>query len=82
MAQVLKLANKVKDELTFGEAMCGLRLQKHVSARALSLAAGLSPSYVGKIETGTIKPSLEAFVRIVEVLECSDIEILFLLGLI
>lgn len=32
-----------------------------LSARALSLQAGLSASYVSKVEAGEIEPSLKAF---------------------
>lgn len=53
------------------------RTRKGFSARALSLAAGLSPSYVGKLEAGDIEPSVRAFARIAQVLELNRQEIYF-----
>lgn len=57
------------------------RRQREVSARSLSLAAGLSDSVVGKIESGEIQPSLRAFARIVAQLQLSDREIAVLVRL-
>jgi len=48
-----------------------------MSARSLSQAAGLSPSYVSKVEAGTMEPSFRAFCRIAGVLDMSDAEVLF-----
>ena len=57
------------------------REKKHLSARSLSLLAGLSPSYVGKLESGEIEPSVRAFAKIALSLEMSAQEIfLCLLG--
>lgn len=61
-----------------------LRLQRErreVSARRLSLDAGLSDSVVGKIESGEIQPSLRAFARIALQLQLSDREIALLVRL-
>lgn len=41
-----------------------LRKQRGLSARALSIKAGLSPAYVFKVETGAIEPSLRSFARL------------------
>lgn len=54
------------------------RTNKKLSARHLSLAAGLSPSYVSKVEAGEIEPSLKAFNSIASVLKLTDVEILFI----
>ena len=48
------------------------------SARHLSGLAGLSPSYVSKVESERINPSLEAFGKLVRVLNFSDLEIAFI----
>lgn len=37
----------------------------HLSARALSLNAGLSESYVGKVEAGNCEPSFRALSKII-----------------
>jgi transcriptional regulator with XRE-family HTH domain len=61
-----------------------LRLRREgreVSARRLSLDAGLSDSVVGKIESGEIHPSLRAFARIALQLQLSDREIALLVRL-
>ena len=47
----------------------------------MSLTAGLSASYVSKV-LGGMMPSLVAFSKIVNVLECSDKEIVFMLRMI
>lgn len=60
-----------------GWAIRHLRDREGISARALSLAAGLSPSYVGKIEKGEISPSFEAFARIALVLKMSLLEVAY-----
>lgn len=57
-----------------------LRKRHHVSGRALSLAAGLSPSYVGKVENGEIEPSLKAFAKIALALHMTTAEIVYLIG--
>jgi transcriptional regulator with XRE-family HTH domain len=47
-----------------------------MSARQLSAAAGLSPSYVNKVEAGTM-PSLQAFAKLAKAAEMTDAEIAF-----
>lgn len=47
----------------------------NVSARALSLACGLSESYVGKLEAGTIEPSLRAFAKLAKELRMTQREV-------
>lgn len=64
-----------------GTAINFKRRQKQLSARALSAAAGLSPSYVSKIESGEMEPSFKAFCNIAAVLGLSDAEIVFLVRL-
>lgn len=50
--------------LTVGEAIREFREARHISRRSLSLQAGLSESYVGKIESGMIEPSLRGFAKL------------------
>lgn len=52
-----------------------LRLRKKMSARAASLAAGFSESYLGKVEKGECSLSLESFARIAHMLGMTDAEI-------
>lgn len=58
-----------------GDVIRYVRIRQGLSARALSLAAGLSESYVGKIEHGDCIVSLPVFSRIALVLGMSDQEI-------
>lgn len=46
-----------------------------LSARQLSEAAGLSPAYVGKVESGTIDPSFRCFAKIARQLGMSAREV-------
>lgn len=52
-----------------------------VSARALSLECGFSASYMSKVESGSIVPPVDNFMKIVSHLKLSEQEILYLLGL-
>lgn len=52
--------------LTVGDVISAMRRRRGLSARALSLAAGLSDSYVGKVEAGSCEPSLRAFAKLVD----------------
>lgn len=67
--------------MTVGEVIRECRIARGYSARALSLQAGLSESVVGKIEAGTMEPSLRVFSRIVHVLDLSAREVAFLVQL-
>jgi transcriptional regulator with XRE-family HTH domain len=49
-----------------------------LTARSLSLAAGLSESYVGKVEKGTMEPSLRAFGKIAKQLGLTAREVYLL----
>lgn len=57
------------------------RLSTGQSARAVSLACGLSPSYVSKLESGGVRPPVDTFMKLVRQIELGEPEILFLLGL-
>lgn len=54
------------------------RQKVNLSARSVSKKAGLSDSYLSKVEAGTLKPSFEAFASLVAVLQLNDREIAFL----
>jgi transcriptional regulator with XRE-family HTH domain len=68
--------------MTFESVIRYARHRRGISARALSKAAGLSDSYVSKMEAGNIKPNLEAYANIARELHLNDRETLFLLRLI
>jgi transcriptional regulator with XRE-family HTH domain len=55
-----------------------LRAEQGISARKLAALAGLSPSYVSKVEAGQIEPSFRGFSAIATVLRMSQAEIMFL----
>lgn len=76
---VLKLAECSK--ISFHSTFQLWRKMSGLSARQLSLAAGLSASYVSKMESGAIMPPIDTFMRLVRQLNLNDEEILFLLGL-
>lgn len=62
--------------LTVGDTIRHLReTRTTMSARALSIAIGLSESYVGKVENGTLDPSLRSFAKIAKGLGMSPPEI-------
>ncbi len=63
----------------FSQLMTKLRVRSGKSARALSIAAGKSQSYVSKMERGEFVPTVDTFARLVHELDCSDAEVLFLI---
>jgi transcriptional regulator with XRE-family HTH domain len=59
-----------------GAAVAHSRARRGLSARALSLKAGLSPAYVTKLESGAIaEPSLSAFARLARETEMTPAEV-------
>ena len=52
----------------FPKRLAALRSEKGVSARDMSLSAGLSETYINKIENGHALPSMHAFFYICEYL--------------
>lgn len=63
-------------EITLGQALREIRLLRtSLSARGLSLAAGLSESYVGKVESGRLEPSFNSFARISKILQLTPKEV-------
>lgn len=53
------------------------RERRGLSKRALSQRAGLSASYVGKLEAGEIEPSVRTFALIALALELTSHEVFF-----
>ena len=77
------LAKRIQcEELTFGDCVKLLRLRRSVSSRALAAQCGLSSSYVSKVENNSTSPSASAFAKIVLELECSTLEVMFLLEML
>lgn len=68
-------------DLSFGQFIKHKREQADQTARHVALEAGLSASYVSKVEADQMKPSLKAFAALVEVLDCTNLEIVFLVRL-
>lgn len=68
-------------EVSLGTAIKFLRTRKNITSRGLSSMCGLSPSYIGKLEAGTIQPSFDVFCMIAKALEMNNNEILFLVRL-
>lgn len=63
--------------MTVGNIISVVRSRTGWSARELSRRAGLSPSYVTKLEAGEIEPSLRAFAALVRALKMTSTEIVF-----
>lgn len=70
------------EKVRVGDVLRKAREAKGVSARALSIAAGLSPSYVGKVESGEMDGMrLRCFGLIAKELDLTDREIALLVKL-
>lgn len=63
----------------FALLMKFLRERAGLSARQLSLDAGLSASYVSKIESGVVLPTISSFAHIIQKLDVSPFEVSYLL---
>lgn len=57
------------------EAISAGRTRRHLSKVGLGVSAGLSESYVGKIERGECMPSLRTFALLARALELTPLEI-------
>ncbi len=60
--------------LWFSERLAQLRMEKHVSARDMSLSLGQSESYINKIENRRSMPSMTGFFYICEYLNVTPAE--------
>lgn len=62
--------------MTLGAVLCACREARGQSKRQLSMAAGLSPSYVGKVESGEVSdPSFRSIARLMIELDLNSLEI-------
>jgi transcriptional regulator with XRE-family HTH domain len=77
-----KHTGRSMNPLSLSEGIRYLRKRKGMSARRVSLEAGLSSSYVSKVEKGEIEPSISSFYKICQVIEATDKEVVFLLKLV
>ncbi len=59
------------DKVTLGNRLREARLQKGYTRQALAELAGVGNVYLGEVERGLKMPSLNTFIKIVEVLEIS-----------
>lgn len=64
----------------FSILMKFLRERQGISARELSARAGLSASYVSKVESGAVLPTIESFARLVSNLYTTDKEVAYLIS--
>lgn len=72
--------NGMKNKMDFPSLMKLLRERRGISARQLSLDAGMSASYYSKIESGAVLPTISSFAHIVDRLNVSPVEIAYLLS--
>jgi transcriptional regulator with XRE-family HTH domain len=63
----------------FAVLMKFLRERSGISARTLSTQSGLSYSYVSKMESGSVIPSVQVFSRILSNLDVTDTEMVYLI---
>ena len=70
------------ERYSLGSLFRFMRERQGLSSRALAERVGCSSSYVSKLETQGMVPAANVFARLVNVLECSDAEIQFLLILL
>ena len=66
-----------EEVVSLGDIIKSARERRGLSARALSVQAGLSPSYVSKLEAGEIEPSVRAFARLAYQLQMNPLEVYF-----
>lgn len=69
------MSDQLLSRSCIGDAIRFKRQEAGLSARALSLRAGLSPAYVFKLEAGEIEPSVRCFARLALALEMTRDEI-------
>ncbi|MCL2248086.1 MAG: helix-turn-helix domain-containing protein [Oscillospiraceae bacterium] len=59
------------DKNEFGQQLAKARMAKGVTARKMSLDLDMNPSYIGRIENGHFKPSLDMLLKIQDYLQVS-----------
>lgn len=75
------MTDEAEPTLGAAEAIKATRLRRKMSCREVGAKAGLSPAYVGKVESGAIAPSLWAFAKIAAALEMTPKEVAFVVQL-
>jgi len=68
--------------LSLNVVLKNLRLRKGVSSRQLAERCGFSSAYVSKVESGGTVPSSKFLAKILDALECTPEEILFIVGVL
>lgn len=58
-----------------GALVAYLRTQRKLTGRSLATSSGVSTSYVSKLESGTLEPSLRTFARIAVTLNLTPLEV-------
>jgi transcriptional regulator with XRE-family HTH domain len=53
-----------------------IRVKKDLSQQEVALRANITPSYMSRIESGTIATSVEKLCRIAQAMECQPAELL------
>lgn len=81
IVESLSFLQTIAEPYDLGAVIKYLRSRKEMSSRALAAEIGASSSYVSKIESGQV-PSADKFVRIMDALDCSSLEVQFLLELL
>jgi len=71
-----------QSEIPLHVVLKNIRLRKGVSTRQLAERCGFSPAYFSKIESGSTVPSSKFLAKILDVLECTPEEILFIIGVL
>lgn len=69
-------------DITISESLKSLRLRKGISARALADKCGFSSAYISKVESGSTIPSSKHLAKMLDVLNCTPEEILFIIGIL
>ncbi|WDE02548.1 helix-turn-helix domain-containing protein [Thalassomonas actiniarum] len=71
-----KVVPQEKLEVRFGAKLRQIRNEKDISQEALADKAGLTRSYIGRIDRGRINVSLATLYKLAEALEISPKELL------
>lgn len=82
MTLVLKGILKSNMDNAIGRSIKYKRMKSDISGRKLSEISGLSPSYVSKVENGTLIPSINCFAALVCNLDFSEKEIALLINIL
>ena len=70
------MAEKLKKEADLGRRIVAIRLQRGLSQQVISRRSGIDPSYLSRVETGKIHPTVRTAQRIATALRMSLAELL------